>query len=247
MATLFDVCARRGVKIIEDAAHAIGSKYEGGGRVGDCKYSAMTVFSFHAVKTITTGEGGAVTTNDPELFLRLKALRSHGIFRQPTADQSWPGPWFYEMRSLGFNYRITEIQAALGLSQLAKLDRFIKRRREIVTRYSEEFRDIKWLTTPFERPGVESAFHLYVLLFEFERIGKSRSEVMEKLREKGVGTQVHYIPVYTQPYYRRTFGYDWGICPNAERYYAKALSIPLYPGMSDDDVDTVIAAVGGMV
>ncbi len=243
MKLLSDICSNRGISIVEDAAHAIGSKYEGGRRVGDCKFSDMTVFSFHPVKAMTTGEGGAITTNDEKLFRQLKALRTHGIFKEPPTEQTVPGPWYYEMRFLGFNYRLTDIQASLGRSQLTKLEKFIERRREIFRRYSSAFRDVPWLTTPRERSDVASAFHLYVLLFDFETIGKSRAQVMDELRKKGIGTQVHYIPVYTQPFYRRTFGYDWGMCPRAESYYSRALSIPLYPAMSDEDVVRVIGAI----
>lgn len=226
--------------VIEDASHAIGSKYEDGSFVGSCKYSDMTTFSFHPVKTITTGEGGAVTTNNEELYERLILLRTHGITKKEKYLKMNPGPWYYEMQALGFNYRLTDIQAALGISQLRKLDSFVKRRREIVLKYNRAFRELDSLVIPFEKEDVYSAFHLYVLQMDFEKIGKSRKNIMEELRSKNIGTQVHYIPVHTQPYYQENFGFNYGDYPIAEHYYAKTLSIPLYPEMTDNDVDCVI-------
>jgi len=243
MEEIAGVCARGGVHVIEDAAHAIGSRYPDGSQVGNCRYSVMTVFSFHPVKTMTTGEGGAVTTNDSDLFERLKMLRSHGIFRDFRAGDMVPGPWYYEMRELGFNYRLTDIQAALGVSQMLKLNWFVQRRREIVDRYNAAFRNVAWLTVPYEPPGLRSAFHLYVLKIDFQSIGLERAQVIGALREKGIGTQVHYIPVYLQPYYRRTYEYAPGLCPRAEAYYAQALSIPLFPAMTDAETVRVIDSV----
>ncbi|NIM17529.1 MAG: UDP-4-amino-4,6-dideoxy-N-acetyl-beta-L-altrosamine transaminase [Candidatus Aminicenantes bacterium] len=238
----------KNVYIIEDAAHAIGSKYENGKPVGCCCYSDMTIFSFHPVKTITTGEGGAITTNDKALYEKLVMLRNHGL----TKDQDKfkvqgstfnVGPWYYEMQELGYNYRITDIQAALGLGQLRKLERFIKRRREIISFYNEAFKDLEWLTTPYERPGVFGALHLYVIKIDFDRIGKTRTQVMTELKEKAIGTQVHYIPVHLQPYYREHFGFKEGDYPKAEQYYRQCLSIPLYPKMTDEDINRVINAI----
>jgi UDP-4-amino-4,6-dideoxy-N-acetyl-beta-L-altrosamine transaminase len=243
MESIAAVCARKGVHVVEDAAHAIGSRYRDGSPVGNCRYSVMTVFSFHPVKTMTTGEGGAITTNDTALFERLKMLRSHGVFRDFHNDDKVPGPWYHEMRELGFNYRLTDIQAALGASQILKLERFVARRREIVQKYNAAFQNVEWLTIPFEESGVVSAFHLYVLKVDFSALNSDRAHVMEALREKGIGTQVHYIPVYLQPYYRRTFGYASGLCPRAEEYYSRALSIPLFPAMTDAEVDRVIRCV----
>lgn len=243
MEEIAGVCARGGVHVIEDAAHAIGSRYRDGSPVGNCRYSVMTVFSFHPVKTMTTGEGGAVTTNDSSLFERLKMLRSHGIFRDFDVSDGAPGPWYYEMRELGFNYRLTELQAALGVSQMLKLNRFVQRRRAIVDRYNAAFRNVSWLTVPYEPAGKNSAFHLYVLKIDFQSIGLERAGAMKALREKGIGTQVHYIPVYLQPYYHRTYEYGPGLCPRAEEYYAQALSIPLFPAMTDAEVERVIHAV----
>jgi perosamine synthetase len=233
--------------IIEDASHAVGSRYENGKRVGSCFYSDMTTFSFHPVKTIATGEGGAITTNNKELYERLLLLRNHGITKDPglliNNDPGFVGPWYYEMHDLGFNYRLTDMQAALGTSQLKKIDAFVQRRREIIATYNEAFKEISWLTIPYEKPGLFSAFHLYVLKFDFESMGKTRTQVMAELREKGVGTQVLYIPVHLQPYYQEHYGFKPGDFPKAESYYQQCLSIPLFPKMTDEDVKQVIEAI----
>ncbi len=237
----------KNVYMIEDAAHAIGSKHENGKPVGCCCYSDMTIFSFHPVKTITTGEGGAITTNDKALYEKLLRLRNHGLTRDAAKFKvhhpESPGPWYYEMQELGYNYRLTDMQAALGLGQLRKLPRFIKRRREIISAYNEAFKNLEWLTVPYERPGVFAALHLYVIKIDFDRIGKTRTQVMTELKEKFIGTQVHYIPVHLQPYYREHFGFKEGDYPKAEQYYGQCLSIPLYPKMTDEDVNRVIAAI----
>jgi UDP-4-amino-4,6-dideoxy-N-acetyl-beta-L-altrosamine transaminase len=240
MKEIYEIAKSNNIYIIEDASHAIGSRYEDGHFVGSCKYSDMTTFSFHPVKTITTGEGGAITTNNEKLYEKLKLLRSHGITKEDKYLKMNPGPWYYEMQELGFNYRLTDIQAALGISQLKKLDSFVKRRREIVQKYNQAFKDINVLITPLEKEGVHSAFHLYVLQIDFEKIGKSRKEIMEDLKSKNIITQVHYIPVYIQPYYQKNYSYKSGDCPVAENYYQKALSIPLYPEMTDEEVEYVI-------
>ncbi len=246
--------------IIEDACHALGSLYKNR-RAGSCTFSDMTVMSFHPVKHITTGEGGAVLTNDEELYKRLKRLRSHGITSIPEefvyndiAFQSLPGdkesvmkPWYYEQIDLGYNYRITDIQCALGLSQFKKLQGFCRRRREIVETYNKAFSNIEFIQTPFESPDCVSNFHLYVLLISFDRIGMERSQFMIEIKRRGIQTQVHYIPVHTHPFYREKFSTKWGDCPNAEKYYEKCLSIPLYPAMTDDDVQRVVGEITDMV
>ena len=234
------IAKKYNLRVIEDAAHAIGSQYADGSYVGNCKYSDMTVFSFHPVKTITTGEGGAVTTNDEKLYQKLLMLRSHGTTKDEKLLTKNPGPWYYEMQALGFNYRMTDMQAALGYSQLQKLDFFKKRRREIVAKYNKAFAGMKYLRAPTEPKEVSSCFHLYAVQIDFNALGKSRSQVMQELRDQGIGTQVHYIPVPTQPFYKETFGYKDGDYPVAEKYYEQELSLPLYPGMSDEDVDYVI-------
>jgi perosamine synthetase len=244
--------------IIEDACHALGSKYKGND-VGSCIFSDMAVMSFHPVKHITTGEGGVVFTNDKSIDKKLKRLRSHGITSDPEeffskdlafpsnnsqlTTHNSPNPWYYEQQVIGYNYRITNIQCALGLSQLKKLSYFRRRRREIVARYNTIFKNSKFLQIPFEAPYCDSNFHLYVLLFDFEGIGIDRARFMLFLRKRGFNTQVHYIPVHLQHYYRNNFDYGWSDCPQAEAYYKKCLSIPLFPAMADIDVENVIAAV----
>lgn len=243
MAPIAELARARKLRVIEDAAHAIGSTYADGSRVGNCRYSDMTVFSFHPVKTLTTGEGGAVTTNDEALYSRLLLLRSHGITKDPRRLSQNPGPWYYEQQALGFNFRITDMQCALGVSQLAKVERFKARRRQIVAAYNHAFEDVRHVTPPFEAEGLSSCFHLYVLLVDFQALGKGRAQVMGELLSLGVGSQVLYIPVHTQPWYCETYGYGWGQCPCAEAYYEKALSLPLYPKLTDGDVQTVVDAV----
>ena len=245
------------IYVIEDACHAIGSEYKGD-KVGACRHSDMAAMSFHPVKHITTGEGGCVFTGDKALERKLRYFRSHGISsdlaefkNQSNAfDASGPvglepiqNPWYYEQHFLGYNYRITEIQCALGISQLRKLDIFCRRRREIVDRYNQAFQSVAWLTTPYEEPFCRTNFHLYVLQFDFNRIGKNRAQAMLELRQKKIQTQVHYIPVHTHPFYRETFGTKAGDCPVAERYYQQCMSIPLYPVMDDTDVERVIDGV----
>ena len=243
MKNISKIAKNNRLHIIEDAAHAIGSQYADGSHVGNCKYSDMTVFSFHPVKTITTGEGGAVTTNNKDLYKKLIMLRSHGTTKDPELLTVNPGPWYYEMHMLGFNYRMTDMQGALGYSQLQKLPSFKTRRREIVAKYNQAFSNMKYMKTPYEPKNICSCFHLYVAQIDFAALGKSRSRVMQELKGKGVGTQVHYIPVHCQPYYKETFGYGVGDYPKAEEYYSKALSLPLFPGMSDDDVNLVIDSI----
>jgi UDP-4-amino-4,6-dideoxy-N-acetyl-beta-L-altrosamine transaminase len=226
--------------IVEDAAHAIGSNYTDGRSVGCCHKADMTIFSFHPVKTITCGEGGAITTNDEILYKRLLKLRTIGITKDISELSKNIGPWYYEMQSLGGNYRMTDIQAALGRSQLSKLIFFKQRRREIVDRYNTAFVDMPYIIIPYEERGANSCFHLYVLQIDFEKLKKPRKQVMEELKEKGIGTQVHYIPVNSQPYYKERFGYKREDYPVAKNYYEKTLSIPLYPMMNNSDIEYVI-------
>jgi len=247
MAAIRKIADKRGLKVVEDAAHAIGSYYPSGSPVGSCAYSDMTIFSFHPVKTVTTGEGGVVTTNDEELSKKLLRLRSHGMVRDPSQMSKNPGPWYHEMVSLGYNYRMTDIQASLGTSQLNKLDIFKKRRKEIISEYNKAFSSLPHVRIPYEAPMADSCFHLYIVRLDFKAIKKNRAEVMSELGKSGVGTQVHYIPVPTQPFYRREYGYKDGDFPVAERYYQEALSLPLYPRMTDNDVCRVIAALAAIV
>ena len=247
MQRIHRLASQHGLKVIEDAAHAIGSTYADGSRVGNCRYSDATIFSFHPVKTLTTGEGGAIMTNDPTLYHRMLLLRSHGITKAPEALSQHPGPWYYEMVTLGWHYRMTDIQAALGISQLKKIERFKARRREIVSNYNQAFRDLPNIMTPQEASGVSSCFHLYVVKIDFSGLGKTRAEVMNHLLAQGIGTQVHYIPVHTQPWYQQHYGYKTGDFPIAEHYYEQCLSIPLFAKMTDAEQQHVIHVIRELV
>lgn len=242
----------KGRVVIEDAAHAIGGKYASGKPVGCGDFSDMSIFSFHPVKTITTGEGGAVVTNDGELARRLRAFRSHGIERDPahfsgpeTREDGRAKPWLYEQQTLGFNYRMTDIQAALGLSQLGKLERFLERRRVIARRYDEAFGKLPHMRLPQSAPQdrARSGHHLYIALFDFAAMRTTRATFMTTLREQGIGSQVHYIPVYRHPYYAKRYGLSPAAFPEAESYYSGCLSLPFYPALTDEDVERVIAVV----
>jgi UDP-4-amino-4,6-dideoxy-N-acetyl-beta-L-altrosamine transaminase len=229
-----------GAVLVEDAPHALGTTMAFGNvaeRVGDARHSAMATFSFHPVKTLTTGEGGMVTTNDAALAERLKVMRSHGMIRPEGAD-----PWWYEMPEPGFNYRLPDILCALGLSQLAKLPRFAARRRALAKAYAAALAPLAPVVRPAESPPwSDPVLHLMCVLIDFEAAGFTRGQVVERLRERGVGTQVHYIPVHRQPYYRARYG-DLDL-PGAEAWYARCLSLPLYPGMADEDVGRVAEAL----
>jgi UDP-4-amino-4,6-dideoxy-N-acetyl-beta-L-altrosamine transaminase len=247
MPAISALAQEKNISVIEDAAHAIGSTYADGSNVGNCRYSLMTVFSFHPVKAITTGEGGAVTTNDSTLYQRLLLLRSHGITKDANLLSQNPGPWYYEQQELGYNFRITDLQCALGLRQLVKLDAFKARRKEIIAAYNQAFSGLANIKVPFKSVDLDSCFHLYVLQIDFKTLKLDRATVMRSLAERGVGTQVLYIPVHTQPWYRKTYNYKQGDYPIAEAYYQKALSLPLYPRMSDNDVTRVIQSVKAVI
>jgi len=244
-----DFSNNKNFTVIEDACHALGAQVKRAGawrRVGDCRQSDMVVFSFHPVKHLTTGEGGMITTRRKDFYEKLLRLRSHGIERDPRRflkTNGSGGPWYYEMQELGFNYRITDIQCALGLSQLKKVDDFVRRRQEIASIYDRSFSHVEALEILGKFPDRISSYHLYVLRFDFNKLGKSRKRVMEELARRGVGTQVHYIPVTSQPYYRKRFGYEPGDFPVTEAYYESAVSIPIYPAMTRDDVKKVVSEV----
>ncbi|HXI10059.1 MAG TPA: UDP-4-amino-4,6-dideoxy-N-acetyl-beta-L-altrosamine transaminase [Thermodesulfobacteriota bacterium] len=248
MESISRIASARGLTVIEDACHALGAEWKtGDGRwvkVGACTHSDMTVFSFHPVKSITTAEGGAVTTNDERLYRRLKTLRSHGVTREKTELVHGEGsPWYYEMHELGFNYRLSDIQSALGISQLKKLDNFMRRRSEIAAIYSTALSKYPFIKTPFEGPGTKSARHLYPITVEFGEIGVSRKELFELMSNIGINLQVHYIPVHLQPYYRKKFGYRPGDFPKAEAFYTKEVSLPIYPLLTDEEAGAVTAAL----
>ena len=228
-----------GFKIVEDAAHAIGADYLGG-KVGDCRFSDLCVFSFHPVKIVTTAEGGIVTAKDPALATRLGELRSHGTTRDPSRmDGPSEGPWYYQQIELGLNYRMTDLQAALGASQMKRIDAFVERRRALAARYDEELANLP-LILPAQNPDGRSAYHLYPVQLRLETIGRTRREVFDSLRAAGIGVNVHYIPVHLQPYYRRR-GFKPGDFPQSERYYERAISIPLFAAMTDAEHDEVVA------
>ncbi len=249
------------IYIIEDASHALGSRYQKT-QVGSCAFSDMAVLSFHPVKHITTGEGGAVLTNDRELHRQLSYFRSHGITSSPEefiyrqeAFEISPGPqdnvirkpWYYEQHCLGYNYRITDIQCALGISQLKKLPKFVDRRKAIVRQYNSAFRDTPGVIVPYEADFGESNFHLYVLCFDFQGIGITRAWLMTELKKKGIQTQVHYIPIHTQPFYQKNFATKWGDYPVAEHYYKRCLSIPLHPQLTPGDTEKVISTIRQLI
>ena len=241
MAAIHDLSNNYGFKIIEDASHACGSKYKNE-PIGNCRYSDMTVFSFHPVKIITTAEGGMVTTNDNSLAARMERLRSHGITRDPALMTHEPdGPWYYQQIDLGYNYRMTDIQAALGLSQLSRLDYYVKRRNELAERYNRLLESLP-LTNPWQHSDSYSAFHLYVIRLHLNEINKSHKEVFESLRQQDIGVNLHYIPVYMQPWYQ-TMGFHNGDYPEAEKYYSEAISLPLYPTMTEQQQDFVVASL----
>lgn len=241
MAAIAAIARSHGICVIEDAAHAIGATCQGQ-PIGACEHSDMTIFSFHPVKHVTTGEGGAVTTNDLALAERLRCFRSHGMVREPEQlTIPSPGPWYHEQQHLGYNYRITDIQAALGRSQLTRLGATIDRRQAIAARYDAQLSGVKGLTAPGRLPRSTHAFHLYPVAIDFDALGLTRAEVMEGLRARQIGTQVHYIPVYRHPYHAP--GWRPADFPNAEAFYSRALSLPMYPAMADGDVDRVVATL----
>jgi UDP-4-amino-4,6-dideoxy-N-acetyl-beta-L-altrosamine transaminase len=252
-AEIASIAKDRGIAVIEDASHAIGTRYRHGNaewRVGECGHSRAAIFSFHPVKTVAMGEGGAITTNDAAFASRVGRLRSHGIERRQFIDNAAAhdssgavNPWYYELVELGFNYRATDIQCALGLSQLQKLDQFVSRRAALVARYDRLFAERLPAVRPIARtPGWQPGWHLYPVLIDFVGLGKSRAVVMNTLRKRGIGTQVHYIPLHWQPYYRERYGAI--SLPGAERYYSQTLSLPLFPQLSEVDQDRVVAELG---
>jgi perosamine synthetase len=243
LAALRDLAAQHGLVLIEDACHALGAEILGK-RVGGI--ADMTVFSFHPVKHLTTGEGGMVTTNDAKLAETLRRFRNHGISSEARERQA-SGQWFYEMVLLGFNYRLTDIACALGISQLKKLEANLARRRAIVARYTRAFRELSTLMAPAVREGMEPAWHLYPIRLRLEALSVGRSEIFRALRAENLGVNVHYIPVHQHPYYRERFGYKGGEYPAAEDAYERLISLPMFHAMSDQDVSDVITAVHRVV
>ncbi len=241
LAAMRDLSREYGFKIIEDAAHCAGASYRGK-KVGSCDYSDLCVFSLHPVKIITSGEGGIVTTNSKEIYDRMMRLRTHGITRDP-AQMTKPseGPWYFQQLDLGYHYRMTDIHAVLGSSQLRRIDGYVERRRDIVARYDDHLKNLP-ITLPTVMDDSDSSWHLYVIRVHENGARKSRNEVFDFLREKGIGVNLHYIPVYLHPYFE-DLGFKPGLCPEAESYYAQAITLPLFPAMKDEDVDYVCQCV----
>ena len=241
MAGIQALSQQYGFKIIEDASHAIGGKYRGE-PIGNCRYSDITVFSFHPVKIITTGEGGMAMTNDAQLAKRMQLLRSHGITRDVSEMTHVPdGPWYYQQIDLGYNYRVTDLQAALGLSQMQRLDEFVAKRHAIARRYDQLLADLP-VITPWQHADSYSGLHLYVIRLRLADIDKTHRQVFEALRAAGIGVNLHYIPVYRQPYYER-LGFKAGHCPDAEQYYAEAISLPMYPQLTEAQQNHVVTVL----
>jgi len=236
---ILEIAKKYNLVVIEDAAHALGATYKGR-KIGSI--SDMTMFSFHPVKHITSGEGGIITTNNKEYYEKLLQFRSHGITRNKEKLNEYHGPWYYEMQFLGYNYRMTDIQAALGTSQLKKIDQFVELRRKYVSIYNSAFKDMDEIITPFQHENGESSWHLYIIRLNLDKLTSSRREIFEALQQQNIGINVHYIPVHLQPYYQQ-LGYKKGICPNAEKLYDEIITLPLFPAMSDKDVRDVIKAV----
>jgi len=241
MRAIYELGQKYGFRIIEDASHAIGGQYLNE-PIGACRYSDITVFSFHPVKVVTTGEGGMCVTNDSELARQMELLRSHGITRdEQQMTHPADGPWYYQQIDLGYNYRMTDIQAALGVSQMSRLDEFVAKRHALAARYDELLKELP-VVTPLRSPEGYSGMHLYVIRLKLNEIESTHGEVFEALREQGIGVNLHYIPVYRQPYYEQ-MGFTQGYSPEAEQYYKEAISIPMYPGLTEALQDQVVEAI----
>ncbi len=243
MDRLREIATRRRLLLIADGAHAIGASYKGkpAGSFAD-----MTTYSFHPVKQVATGEGGAIVTDNLELYEKMMMFRSHGITRDPAKFRFGHQPWYYEQQTLGLNYRMTDFQAALGLSQLKKLPMFLQRRREYAKRYTEAFQNMPGVATPWQSPDGESAWHLYILRLQLEELNVGRDQIFQELWDRGIGVNIHYIPVYYHAYYR-DLGYAKGLCPQAEKLFEAMLTIPLYPAMKEAALERVIETIQAVV
>jgi UDP-4-amino-4,6-dideoxy-N-acetyl-beta-L-altrosamine transaminase len=238
---ILQIARKNNLVVIEDASHALGATYQGK-KIGSI--SDMTIFSFHPVKHITTGEGGIIATDNKEYYERLKLFRTHGITKEKDKLLNYEGPWYYEMQELGYNYRLTDFQCALGLSQLKKIDRNIQRRKKIVKKYNSEFKDIIEIKIPEINPiDSNPVWHIYMVQLNLDRLKVDRREIFEALRAENIGVNVHYIPVHLQPYYQKTYNYHKGDFPKAENYYSRAVTLPIFPKMSEKDIDDVVSAV----
>lgn len=234
MKKIREISEKYNIKVIEDASHAIGGTYLDN-KIGACKYSDITVFSFHPVKIIATGEGGIALTNNEEIYKKLLLLKSHGVTREKNQLVNKDDPWYYEQHELGYNYRMTDIQAALGSSQLKRLDKFIAKRRQIALKYNEDLKNLP-LNTPYQLSGQKSAFHLYVITLHDKT---QRKALFNYLRNNGVLVNVHYIPIHTQPYYQK-LGFKKGDFPNSEKYYESAISLPMFYGLTDEETNYIV-------
>jgi len=242
---ILQIARKNNLVVIEDASHALGATYKDS-KIGSI--SDMTIFSFHPVKHITTGEGGMITTNNKEYYERLNLFRTHGITKDKDKLLNYDGPWYYEMQELGYNYRLTDFQCALGISQLKKIDKFISRRREIVKKYNSEFKDIPEIKIPEINPADSNpVWHIYVIQLNLEKLKVGRREIFEALRAENIGVNVHYIPVHLQPYYQKRFGYRLGDFPKAENYYSRSIILPVFPKMTEKDINDVIKAVNKVI
>ena len=245
MSEIHILAQRYGFKVIEDASHAIGGKYQGE-PIGNCRYSDITVFSFHPVKIITTAEGGVAVTNNLELANKMSLLRSHGITRDPSQmTHASDGPWYYQQIDLGYNYRMTELQAALGVTQITRLDKYVKRRHELANRYYDLLKNLP-VITPWQHSDSYSGLHLYPIRLKLDKIKISHLKVFETLREKGIGVNVHYIPVHIQPYYLR-MGFEPEDFPQAMSYYRETISLPMYPTLTDAQQNYVVNNLKAMI
>lgn len=241
MEEIHKLAEQYGFMVIEDASHAIGADYKDT-KVGCCKYSDMVVFSFHPVKIITTGEGGMVLTNNEDLYKKLTLYRSHCITRDPELmTKEADGPWYYQQIGLGFNYRMTDVQAALGYSQLTKIDKFIARRRQLAARYNELLKDLP-VKLPYQNPETNSSWHLYLVRVDFSKVNKTKKQIFAEMKEKGVCLNLHYIPVHTQPYYQN-LGFKNGDFPVSEKYYEEVFTLPLYYSLTDEQQEYIVNAL----
>lgn len=241
MEEIHKLAEQYGFTVIEDASHAIGADYKDT-KVGCCKYSDMVVFSFHPVKIITTGEGGMVLTNNENLYKKLTLYRSHCITRNPELmTKEADGPWYYQQIGLGFNYRMTDVQAALGYSQLTKVDKFVARRRQLAARYNELLKDLP-VKLPYQNPETNSSWHLYLVRVDFSKVNKTKKQIFAEMKEKGVCLNLHYIPVHTQPYYQN-LGFKNGDFPVSEKYYEEVFTLPIYYSLTDEEQDYIVNAL----
>lgn len=243
MDKIVQLAKEHNLTIIQDASHALGAEYK---NKKIAQYGDMTIYSFHPVKHITSGEGGAIATNDYELYQKLLQFRVHGITREKDRMSEYHGGWYYEQQFLGYNYRITDIQTVLGLSQLKRLDEFIEKRKHIAYKYNKAFDELKGVTIPNQLQNTQSSWHIYVLQFELDKLNIVRKDIYDKLRNMNIGVNVHYIPVYYHPFYRNK-GYKKGLCPEAEKLYEGIITLPLYPDLKDEQVEYIISCVEEIV